>query len=281
MPSRIDANANLAQSSAPQEALKLLFVGCLRDVTERNALRQTRAEIARNTQRMAMGEMAASIVHEINQPLAAIGANADAGLRWLGQASRDIEEARAAFRRIKNDSHRANAVIGEMRMMFKNDGMALTPLDVNELVREVLGLLRGEMERERVTIRTELADGLPHTLANAVQLRQVIVNLVANATDAMSAVADRARVLSLKTQIYEPDSLLLTVEDTGTGIDPDVAERIFEPFFTTKSYGMGMGLSICRSIVESHGGRLSVSAARPHGSIFSLLLPTRAAPQKA
>jgi C4-dicarboxylate-specific signal transduction histidine kinase len=276
MPSRIDANANLAQSSAPQEALKLLFVGCLRDVTERNALRQARAEIARNTQRMAMGEMAASIVHEINQPLAAIGANADAGLRWLGQASRDIEEARAAFRRIKNDSQRANAVIGELRMMFRNDGMALAPLDVNELVREVLALLRGEMEKERITVRTELADGLPQIPANVVQLRQVIVNLVANATDAMSAVADRARVLSLKTGI-EPDSLLLTVEDTGTGIDPDIAERVFEPFFTTKSCGMGMGLSICRSIVESHGGCLSVSAAWPHGSIFSLLLPTRAA----
>ena len=115
--------------------------------------------------------------------------------------------------------------------------------------------------------------------ANVVQLRQVIVNLVANATDAMSAVADRARLLSLKTGIYDPDSLLLTVEDTGTGIDPDIAERIFEPFFTTKSYGMGMGLSICRSIVESHGWRLSVSAARPQGSIFSLFLRTGAAPQ--
>ena len=266
-------------SIAPIPGPKLLLVGCLRDVTERNALRRARAEIARNTQRMAMGEMAASIVHEINQPLAAIAANADAGLRWLAQASRDIEEARAAFMRIKNDSHRANAVISEMRMMFKNDGMVLAPLDVNELVREVLSLLRREMEKERVTVRTELADGLPQIPANVVQLRQVIVNLVANATDAMSAVADRARLLSLKTGIYDPDSLLLTVEDTGTGIDPDIAERIFEPFFTTKSYGMGMGLSICRSIVESHGGRLSVSAAQPHGSIFSLFLRTRAAPQ--
>ena len=195
-------------SIAPIPGPKLLFVGCLRDLTERNALREARAEIARNTQRMAMGEMAASIVHEINQPLAAIAANADAGLRWLAQASRDIEEARAAFRRIKNDSHRANAVIGEMRMMFKNDGMALAPLDVNELVREALALLRAEMEKERVTVRTELADGLPQIPANVVQLRQVIVNLVANATDAMSAMADRARVLSLKTEIYHPDSLL-------------------------------------------------------------------------
>jgi C4-dicarboxylate-specific signal transduction histidine kinase len=177
-------------SIAPIPGPKLLFVGCLRDATERNALRRARAEIARNTQRMAMGEMAASIVHEISQPLAAIAANADAGLRWLAQASSDIEEARAALRRIKNDSHRANAVIGEMRMMFKNDGVALAPLDVNELVREVLALLRREMERERVTVRTELADGLPQIPANVVQLRQVIVNLVANATDAMSAVVE-------------------------------------------------------------------------------------------
>jgi two-component system, LuxR family, sensor kinase FixL len=264
-------------SIAPIPGPAMLFVGCLRDLTERNALRQARAEVARNTQRMAMGEMAASIVHEINQPLAAIVTNANAAMRWLAQASPDLEEARAALKRITSDSGRATDVISEIRLMFKHDGVAMAPLDLNDLVREVLVLVRGEVERQRVLVRTELAEGLPRISANLVQLRQVLVNLIVNATDAMSAVADRPRVLSLRSAIHDPDRLSLTIADTGTGIDPGIVESIFDPFFTTKSHGMGMGLSICRSIVENHGGQLSVSAGQPHGATFNLLLPTRAA----
>jgi signal transduction histidine kinase len=163
--------------------------------------------------------------------------------------------------------------------MFKNDGIAFAPLDLNDLVREVLALLRAEVERQRVLVRTELADDLPRIPANLVQLRQVVVNLVVNATDAMSAVDDRPRVLSLKSATHDIDRLSLTIADTGTGIDPEIVESIFDPFFTTKSHGMGMGLSICRSIVENHGGRLSVSAARPHGATFNLVLPTRGVTQ--
>ena len=251
-----------------------LFVGFLRDLTERNTLRQTRAEVARMSQQMAMGQMAASIVHEIKQPLAAIAANAGAGERWLARERPDIEEARAAFKRVAGDSRRANAIIEEIRLMFRHDGMTLAALDVNGLIREVLSLMRADLDSHRITIDTALSDGLAPVHGNAVQLRQVMVNLIANAADAMSAVANRPRLLRLGTQAFAPDGLLITVEDSGSGIDPSQAERIFEPFFTTKSHGMGMGLSICRSIVEHHGGQLSVAPGRIHGSIFQVSLPT-------
>jgi C4-dicarboxylate-specific signal transduction histidine kinase len=260
-------------SIAPIPGPTMLFVGCLRDLTERNALRQARAEVARNAQRMAMGEMAASIVHEINQPLAAIVTNASAAMRWLAQASPDLEEARAALKRITSDSQRATDVTTEIRLMFKNDGVAMAELDVNDLVRDVLALVRGEVERRRVLVRTDLAESLPRISANLVQLRQVLVNLVVNATDAMSAVADRPRVLSLKSAAHDLDRLSLTIADTGTGIDPGIVESIFDPFFTTKSHGMGMGLSICRSVVESLGGKLSASPAHSHGAVFRIVFP--------
>lgn len=258
---------------APIRGDRLLFIGFLRDTTERNALRQAQSEVARMSQRMAMGEMAASIVHEINQPLAAIAANADAGQRWLARERPDIEEARAAFKRIVGDSHRASAIIDEIRLMFRHDGMTMTALDVNALIREVLALLRGDLENHRIGVDAALPEGLPPVSANAVQLRQVMVNLITNAADAMSTVMNRQRLLRLTTQAHEPGGLLITVEDTGSGIDPQHADRIFEPFFTTKSQGMGMGLSICRSIVENHGGHLSVAPGRTHGSIFQVSLP--------
>jgi PAS domain S-box-containing protein len=260
----------LSIAAVPGE--RLLFVGFLRDLTERNTLRQARAEVARMSQQMAMGQMAASIVHEINQPLAAIAANAGAGERWLSREHPDIEEARAAFKRVAGDSRRANAIIEEIRLMFRHDGVTLAALDVNALIREVLSLMRGDLDNHRIAIDTALSDGLAPVHANAVQLRQVMVNLISNAADAMSAVANRPRLLRLGTQPSEADGLLITVEDSGSGIDPNQAERIFEPFFTTKSHGMGMGLSICRSIVEHHGGQLSVAPGRTHGSVFQVSL---------
>ena len=261
----------LSIAAVPGE--RLLFVGFLRDLTERNTLRQARAEVARMSQQMAMGQMAASIVHEINQPLAAIAANAGAGERWLSREHPDIEEARAAFKRVAGDSRRANAIIEEIRLMFRHDGVTLAALDVNALIREVLSLVRGDLDNHRIAIDTALSDGLAPVHANAVQLRQVMVNLISNAADAMSAVANRPRLLRLGTEASDADGLLITVEDSGSGIDPNQAERIFEPLFTTKSHGMGMGLSICRSIVEHHGGQLSVVPGRTHGSVFQVSLP--------
>ena len=158
--------------------------------------------------------------------------------------------------------------------MLTKDSEAKDPQDVNKLIRDSLTLIRREIEHQRVSVLTELFDGLPHVLASRVQLRQVIINLIMNAVDAMSTVADRERILQIKTGVHELNYFMITVEDSGIGIDPKHANRIFEAFFTTKSHGMGMGLAICRSIVESHGGRLSASPGRPHGSIFQVLLPT-------
>jgi PAS domain S-box-containing protein len=260
--------------SPVRENGSLLFVGCLRDLTERNALRAARGDVARVTQRMAMGEMAASIVHEINQPLAAVAANANAGLRWLAASPPNLDEVRAALKRIVNDTHRAHEVIEGIRLMFRTDGPAKALLDVNNLIGEVLALIGGDIESHRVSVRTELADRLPRIPANPVQLRQVMVNLVTNAVDAMNNVAGSQRLLRIKTKLHDTSDLLIAVEDSGTGIDPKNVDSIFEPFFTTKSHGMGMGLSICRSIVENHGGRLAVVPAQPHGSIFQVFLPS-------
>jgi PAS domain S-box-containing protein len=260
-----------------QDREEILFIGFLRDITESHALRLARAELGRATRRMAMGEMAASIAHEIKQPLAAIAANGNAGLRWLTSATPDIESARGVLKRIVRDTQHASEIIDSIRSMFKNEGQAKTVQDVNELIREALTLVRAEVENQRVSIYTELSAELPQVPANQVQLRQVMVNLIMNAIDAMSAVTNRARVLRIKTEEHKLDGVLITVEDSGVGIDPQNLDRIFDTFFTTKSQGMGMGLSICRSIVESHDGHLSVTPAQPHGSIFHVSLPTGAA----
>ena len=256
-----------------QDGEGIIFVGCLRDLSERNALRLAQLELGRVMRSMAMGEMAASIAHEINQPLTAIASNGNAALRWLRGARPNLDEARAALKKIVADSLRTGEVITGIRSMFRKDSQIKTPLDVNELIREVLALLRGEIEHQQVLVRAELFDGLPQIPANQVQLRQVIVNLITNAVDAMSTVSDRSRVLSVKTGVHESKNFLIKVEDSGIGIDPQNIDRIFAPYFTTKSNGMGMGLSICQSIIESHGGRLSVSVDRPHGSIFKVFLP--------
>jgi PAS domain S-box-containing protein len=261
-----------------QDRESILFVGFLRDIAERNALRLARLELARVQRRMAMGQMAASIAHEIMQPLAAIIANGNGALRWLGSATPNLDEARAALRRIVADSRRTDEVINGIRSLFKADVQAKAPQDVNELIREVLVLVRGEVENQRVSVRTELFAGLPQIPANQIQLQQVIVNLIMNAVDAMSTVVNRPRVLRVKTEIDESNYLLISVEDTGIGIDLKNIERVFEPFFTTKSHGMGIGLSICRSIIENHEGRLSASPGQPHGSIFRVFLPTSSSP---
>ena len=256
-----------------QDGEGIIFVGCLRDLSERNALRLAQLELGRVMRSMAMGEMAASIAHEINQPLTAIASNGNAALRWLRGARPNLDEARAALKKIVADSLRTGEVITGIRSMFRKDSQIKTPLDVNELIREVLALLRGEIEHQQVLVRAELFDGLPQIPANQVQLRQVIVNLITNAVDAMSTVSDRSRVLSVKTGVHESKNLLIKVEDSGIGIDPQNVDRIFAPYFTTKSNGMGMGLSICQSIIESHGGRLSVAVGQPYGSIFQVFLP--------
>jgi PAS domain S-box-containing protein len=259
--------------SPVRDSKNVLFVGCLRDLTESNALRLARGEVSRVTQRMAMGEMAASILREIGQPLGAIAANANAGLRRLADAAPDLDEVRSPFQCVVDDSQRANEVIEKIRLIFNPDPPTKVLLDVNKVIRDVIALVRGDIENQRVSVRTELANKLPQVQANLVQLQQGIVNLVTNAVEAMHGVANRRRVLRIKTEIYETSHLLITVEDSGTGIDPKDLDNILEPFFTTKTNRMGMGLSICWSIIANHGGRLAVSHGQPHGSIFQVFLP--------
>ena len=250
----------------------------VRDITDlkntADQLRTSRRELAEVSRHVTMGAMTASIAHEVNQPLAAVVTNANAGLRWLARAEPDIDEARLLLKRIVDDGHRAGAVIAGIRSMFRKDADERNPLSVNELISEVLAVVHGELDSHQVSLQAELDDGLPLVLAEQTQLRQVILNLVMNAVDAMNSVSDRERVLTVRSESDGSGNVLITLEDTGSGIDPNHKDRIFEAFFTTKAHGMGMGLSICRSIVESHGGQLWVSSRSPHGSIFCAKLPT-------
>ena len=235
-----------------------------------------RREISEIGRHLTMGAMVASIAHEVSQPLASTILNADTGLQLLAEAKPDIDEMRAILKDIAADGHRASAVFDGIRSMFRNDHGARTTVTVNDLIGAVLAVVRGELDVHQVSLRSELSDGLPTVLAEPTQLQQVLLNLVMNAIEAMSPVTTRERVLIVKSEIGESGYVQITVEDTGSGIDPSLVDRVFEAFFTTKALGMGMGLSICRSIVESHGGLLSVSARRPNGSSFCVKLPTTA-----
>ena len=235
-----------------------------------------RREISEIGRHLTMGAMVASIAHEVSQPLASTILNADTGLQLLAEAKPDIDEMRAILKDIAADGHRASAVFDGIRSMFRNDHGARTTVTVNDLIGAVLAVVRGELDVHQVSLRSELSDGLPTVLAAPTQLQQVLLNLVMNAIEAMSPVTTRERVLIVKSEIGESGYVQITVEDTGSGIDPSLVDRVFEAFFTTKALGMGMGLSICRSIVESHGGLLSVSARRPNGSSFCVKLPTTA-----
>ena len=231
------------------------------------------ARTAQQTLLTTMGQMAASIAHELNQPLAAIVTNGNAGLRWLANATPDFEEVRAALQRMVSDGHRASQLIGTIRSMFKKDGQKKAPVDVNQLIQEVLGLMQGDLENQQVSLRTELETQPIQVIGDRVQLLQVILNLITNAIDSMGSVTERPRVLRVRSETNEFDAVVVTVEDSGAGIDPKSTDRIFEAFYTTKSHGMGIGLAICRSIIEAHGGRISASPGNPHGAVFQVVLP--------
>ena len=254
-----------------------VFIGTMVDITEskraQDKLRATQTELARVTSLTAVGQMAASMAHEINQPLASIALGCSASLRWLAKKPPNLKEVQAALNRMSDATHRAGQVIDSIRTMFKNDSREKTVLDVNQVIRDVLALLHFELQNHQISTQTELSPKLPPVLADGVQLQQVIVNLITNAIEAMDAVTDRTRTLGVKSAIRDPDGVSITVEDSGPGIESENVDRIFHPFFTTKSQGMGMGLSICRSIVEAHNGRLSARAANDRGSVFQIELP--------
>jgi signal transduction histidine kinase len=245
-----------------------------REAADQKRTATMQAELTRVSRLTTMGEIAASIAHEINQPLTAVVTNANAGLRWLDRQPPNLEEARAALKRIVHAGGHGSNVIGSIRAMLTKGPHEKTALDINDLILEVMTLVQSELKIHSVLIRTELVDDLPHVMADRIQLQQVILNLIMNAVEAMASVSDRPRVLSVRSEKDEPASVLVTIADSGTGIDLVDMHRIFEAFFTKKAEGMGIGLSICRSIVEAHGGRISASRADPHGSAFQVTLPT-------
>jgi signal transduction histidine kinase len=231
------------------------------------------SDLARVARLTTIGEMTASIAHEINQPLGAIVTSGEAGLRWLANATPDLDEVRAALTRIVGNGNRAADVIGRVRAMLKKDVGDRVLLDFNELVEEVLIFVRGEIDEHSVVLQTQLQGDLPKIVADRIQLQQVVLNLVLNGIDAMISVVDRERRLTLRSERGDDSTVIFSVEDAGKGIGADIKDRIFEAFFTTKSNGMGMGLSICHSIIASHGGRLLVAAGHPYGTVFQVELP--------
>ncbi|HMJ41235.1 MAG TPA: PAS domain S-box protein [Pseudolabrys sp.] len=240
------------------------------------ALRKAQMELAHVTRVTTLGELTASIAHEVNQPLAAVVANAAACLRWLGRETPDLDAARRSVEWIINDGNRASEVIRRVRALANKTDIEKAPLDINDVVREVIALVQLELTSHGVSLRTELAPTLPRILADRVQLQQVIINLVMNGIEAMQSVTDRPRELVIRSRQDETQQVLVSVTDCGVGISAENVDRLFNPFFTTKSGGMGMGLSICRSIMEAHGGRLWATANVPHGATFQFTLPVNA-----
>jgi signal transduction histidine kinase len=230
-------------------------------------------ELARVTGVTTLGELTASIAHEVNQPLAAVVANAEACLRWLDRATPDLAAARRSVEWVIDDCNRASEVIRRVRALANKTGIEKVPLDVNDVVRETIGLMQREVLSHRVSLRTELAPALPTILGDQVQLQQVIINLVMNGIEAMQSVTGRPRELLIRSRQDEKQLVLVSVTDCGVGISAENADRLFNAFFTTKSGGMGMGLSICRSIMEAHDGRLWATANIPQGATFQFTLP--------
>jgi PAS domain S-box-containing protein len=235
--------------------------------------REAQMALAQVNRVTTMVELTASIAHEVNQPLAAVVANAEACLRWLDRETPDLAAARRSVEWVIDDGNRAGEVIRRVRALANKSDIEKVPLDVNDVVREVIALVQRELISQEVSLRTEFAPALPMILGDRVQLQQVIINLVMNGMEAMQSVTDRPRELVIRSRQDETRRVFVSVTDCGVGIAAENADRLFNPFFTTKPSGMGMGLSICRSIMEAHGGRLSASGNEGPGATFQFVLP--------
>jgi C4-dicarboxylate-specific signal transduction histidine kinase len=239
-----------------------------------SALRQAQADLARVSRVTTMGELTATLAHEVNQPIAAAVTDANTCLRWLTRDHPDVEEAREAASRVVKDAIRAAEIISRVSLLFKKGALQQELVHVNEVIREMLVLLRSEATRYSISIRTELAGDLPRVMGDRVQLQQVLMNLMINGIDATKEV-DGMRELIITSQRTENEQLMVSISDTGMGLPARQADQIFEAFFTTKPHGTGMGLRISRSIVESHGGRLWAVDNSPRGASFCFTLPTK------
>jgi signal transduction histidine kinase len=235
------------------------------------------------------GELIASIAHEINQPLAAIVTNADAGLRWLSGDEPNLQETGEAIRRIIRDGKRASAVVSRMRALFKRTPMETELLDLNDVIQEIVAVVQGEEQRNGISLRTDLADDLPRVTGDRIQLQQVILNLLVNAIQALCETPEGTRELGISSHkgsqihpeqsehkgVSRSEAIFIEVRDTGPGLDPEHLNQVFEAFYTTKPHGLGIGLTLSRTIVEAHGGRLWAKPNEPRGAVFQLSLPVR------
>jgi PAS domain S-box-containing protein len=255
------------------------YVGTTMDVSERkrseDALRDAQADLARAARLATMGELTTLIAHEVSQPLMAIVTNADTCLSWLTKASPNLDGARQAAERVVRNGHRAGNIVKSIRALARKSELEMAQFDINDAIGEILVLLRSELRRQNVLLETELSDGIEPVMGDRVQLQQVVLNLVMNGIEAMSAVMHRPRILRVSSQLQQSGDMLIAVMDVGTGLNPANIDRIFDALFTTKPEGMGMGLAICRSIIEAHGGLLWASPQLPHGSVFQFTVPAR------
>jgi PAS domain S-box-containing protein len=265
--------------AARDQADRLEYIGAVVDVTAtkeaEEKLLRAQAELAHVTRVTTLGELTASIAHEVNQPLTAVVANAQAGLRWLNRDAPDLDAVRRSVRCVVNDGIRASEVVQRVRTLVNKSDIEKAPIDIDHVVTEVIALIQRELINNRISLRTELAPSLPRILGDRVQLQQVIINLMMNGIEAMQSITDRPRVLMIQSAQDETHRVHVSVTDCGVGISAENANRLFNAFFTTKSNGMGMGLSICRSIIEAHGGRLSVSPNEGPGATFQFVLPSQ------
>jgi len=256
-----------------------LFIGALQDVTEsklaEEALNRARSELAHVARVTTLNTLTASIAHEVNQPLSGIITNASTCLRMLNADPPNIDGARETARRTIRDGNRASDVIKRLRALYSKKEFRLEQLDLNEAAREVIALSLSDLQRNRVILRSELADDLPPVTGDRVQLQQVILNLLRNASDAMTSVEDRPRELLVQTEPDEDDQVRLTVKDVGVGFTPEAAPKLFEAFYTTKNDGLGIGLHVSHSIIEAHHGRLWATANDGPGATFSCVIPCR------
>lgn len=256
---------------------QLEYIGAIQDVTQRRlseeALGRARAELAHVARVTSLGALTASIAHEVNQPLSGIITNASTGLRMLASDPPNVEGARETLRRTIRDGHRAAEVIARLRALFSRKEPASEPVDLNEATREVVALMLSELQGHRIVLRMELAEDLPVVIGDRVQLQQVVLNLLLNASEAMSDIDDRPRELVVRSGLDGSDRVRLDVQDAGTGISPESVTRVFDAFYTTKSGGMGIGLSVSRSIIESHHGQLVAAPNDGPGVTFSFSIP--------
>ena len=276
MPDDSIKHVHVVAHAVRDHANELEFIGAVMDVTEARRVEQemyqARTELAHVTRVATAGELAAAIAHEIRQPITGIVTLANAALRWLSRENPDIGRARDAMNKVVAAGHQASDVITNVRGLFGKDTQEKTPTDLNTLIQSVLAMVSIDLHKQSIESQLTLSEQLPPVVGNEVQLQQVILNLVMNAIESMDSA--ETRVLSIKSGITERNGVRVSIADTGSGIDQANLNRIFEPMFTTKARGMGMGLSICKSIIESHNGRIWLTAGSPRGSVFQFELPT-------